>query len=273
MRKQAREHQRAPAQLRAQRVRGQHPEQRPSRLPARSRAPPGRGGEPAPDPRPDARRPAGGAPPRLPGRGSSLRCGRRPRARRPIPPPGPAARPAAGSSERRASAARAFSRPGPRPARTLPPSRRPLRLSFQGLCAGPFGLLTTGAAFGNPAAEPASGWGAKGKSEWRLAGSPARWCWLAGGAAAQDAPVPLPLRAGSRPGRDRSPAGSAARRLQRSRPGQPSRGPAGAGRGSRYLVIAGGRPRIGIVALDILIVTPTLRESIRARAAPPSWTG
>ena len=97
---------------------------------------------------------------------------------------------------------------------------------------------------------------------------------LAGDAAAQDAPVPLPLRAGAALVEIATPQGAPLA-------GYSGRGPGNHHVGqlapveARALVIAGagGRPRIGIVALDILIVTPTLRESIRARAVPLELDG
>jgi hypothetical protein len=44
---------------------------------------------------------------------------------------------------------------------------------------------------------------------------------------------------------------------------------------ARALVVAGagGRPRVGLVSLDILIATPSLRDAIRERVAPLDLDG
>jgi hypothetical protein len=97
---------------------------------------------------------------------------------------------------------------------------------------------------------------------------------LAAGAAAQDEPVPLPLRAGAARVEIATPEGAPLA-------GYGDRGPGNQHQGelapveARALVMAGagGRPRVGLVTLDILIVTPELREKIRERAAPLELDG
>ena len=93
-------------------------------------------------------------------------------------------------------------------------------------------------------------------------------------AAAQEAPLPLPLRAGAAVVKIATPEGAPLA-------GYADRGPGNHHQGeiapveARALVVAGvgGRPRIAIVALDILIVTPALRQAIRERAAPLELDG
>jgi len=97
---------------------------------------------------------------------------------------------------------------------------------------------------------------------------------LTSSATAQEAPVPLPLRAGAAVVKIATPPGAPLA-------GYGDRGPWNHHEGelapveARALVVAGagGRPRLGIVALDILIVTPTLRQAIRERAAPLELDG
>ncbi len=91
---------------------------------------------------------------------------------------------------------------------------------------------------------------------------------LASRAAAQDAPVELPLRAGAAAVPIAVPEGAPLAGLS-------GRGPFNHNQGqlapveARALVIAGrgGHPRVGLVTLDILIVTPPLRQAVRKRAA------
>ncbi len=93
-------------------------------------------------------------------------------------------------------------------------------------------------------------------------------------ATAQHEPSGLPLRAG---------AAVVAISLPEGAPlgGYGGRGPSNHSEGqlapveARALVIAGrgGRPRVGIVTLDILIVTPALREAVRELAAPLELDG
>jgi neutral ceramidase len=97
---------------------------------------------------------------------------------------------------------------------------------------------------------------------------------LAGGAGAQDEPAALPLRAGAALVKIETPEGAPLA-------GYSDRGPGNRHQGelapveARALVMAGagGRPRVGLVVIDILIVTPTLREAIRERAAPLELDG
>jgi hypothetical protein len=97
---------------------------------------------------------------------------------------------------------------------------------------------------------------------------------LTSGAAAQEAPAPLPLRAGAAVVKIATPEGAPLA-------GYADRGPGNRHQGelapveARALVVAGvgGRPRVGIVALDVLIVTPALRQAIRERAAPLELDG
>ena len=97
---------------------------------------------------------------------------------------------------------------------------------------------------------------------------------LAGGAAAQDEAVPLPLRAGAAVVKIATPEGAPLA-------GYADRGPGNRHDGelapveARALVVAGagGRPRVALVALDILIVTPALRQAVRERAAPLELDG
>jgi hypothetical protein len=97
---------------------------------------------------------------------------------------------------------------------------------------------------------------------------------LAGGAAAQDEAVPLPLRAGAALVEIETPQGAPLAGYSNRGPGNHHQGEL-APVEARALVMAGvgGRPRVGLVTLDILIVTPTLREAIRARAAPLELDG
>jgi hypothetical protein len=91
---------------------------------------------------------------------------------------------------------------------------------------------------------------------------------LARGVAAQDEPRALPLRAGAAVVAIATPEGAPLA-------GYARRGPANrhvsalAPVEARALVVVGqgGRPRVGLVALDVLIVSPALREAIRARTA------
>ena len=97
---------------------------------------------------------------------------------------------------------------------------------------------------------------------------------LTGSAAAQDEPVGLPLRAGAAVVKIAAPKGTPLA-------GYSQRGPFNRSQGeiapveARALVVVGqgGRPRVGLVALDILIVTPTLRQAIRERVAPLDLDG
>ena len=97
---------------------------------------------------------------------------------------------------------------------------------------------------------------------------------LAGAAGAQDEPSSLPLRAGAALVEIETPEGAPLA-------GYGDRGPGNRHQGelapveARALVVAGvgGRPRVALVALDILIVTPSLREAIRERAAPLELDG
>ena len=91
---------------------------------------------------------------------------------------------------------------------------------------------------------------------------------LAGSAAAQDEPVGLSLRAGAAVVEIAVPEGTPLA-------GYGGRGPGNHNQGrlapveARALIVAGrgGRPRVGLVTLDVLIVTPALRQAIRERAA------
>jgi hypothetical protein len=97
---------------------------------------------------------------------------------------------------------------------------------------------------------------------------------LASAAGAQDQPSALPLRAGAAFVKIKTPPGAPLA-------GYGDRGPGNHHQGelapveARALVVAGagGRPRLALVALDILIVTPALREAIRERAAPLELDG
>jgi len=97
---------------------------------------------------------------------------------------------------------------------------------------------------------------------------------LTGSAAAQDEPVALPLRAGAAVVKIATPVGAPLAGYGKRGPGNRHDGEL-APVEARALVVAGagGRPRVGLVALDILIVTPMLRQAIRERAAPLELDG
>jgi hypothetical protein len=105
-----------------------------------------------------------------------------------------------------------------------------------------------------------------------LAGLLALAC--AGGARAEEAPVELPLRAGAAVVAVEVPEGAPLA-------GYSERGPFNHHQGglapieARALVIAGrgGRPRLALVTLDILLVTPPLRAALRELAAPLELDG
>ena len=140
-------------------------------------------------------------------------------------------------------------------------------------------VVTSGAAFGNPAAGRLGDPGC-GSSSPRRPGMALRLAAgalalaLTSSAAAQDGPVSLPLRAGAAVVKIATPEGAPLA-------GYGKRGPSNRHEGelapveARALVIAGagGRPRVGLVALDVLIVSPALRQAIRERAAPLELDG
>jgi hypothetical protein len=97
---------------------------------------------------------------------------------------------------------------------------------------------------------------------------------VAGGAPAQEPPPPLPLRAGAAVVGIAVPEAAPLAGYARRGPGNRHRGQL-APVEARALVVAGagGRPRVGLVVLDLLIVTPALRDAIRARALPLELDG
>ncbi len=97
---------------------------------------------------------------------------------------------------------------------------------------------------------------------------------LTSSAAAQDLPIPLPLRAGAAVVKIATPEGAPLAGYGKRGPGNRHDGEL-APVEARALVIvgAGGGPRVGLVALDILIVSPALRQAIRERAAPLELDG
>ena len=93
-------------------------------------------------------------------------------------------------------------------------------------------------------------------------------------AAAQEEPVPLPLRAGAAVVKIATPEGAPLAGYGNRGPGNHHHG-ALAPVEARALVVAGagGGPRLALVTLDVLIVTPTLRQAIREHAAPLELDG
>jgi len=87
-------------------------------------------------------------------------------------------------------------------------------------------------------------------------------------AIAQDAPSPLPLRAGAAVAAIAVPEGAPLAGFSERGPGNHHTGQL-APVEARALVIAapGGHPRVAIVTLDVLLVTPPLRTALRERAA------
>jgi len=97
---------------------------------------------------------------------------------------------------------------------------------------------------------------------------------LTANAAAQDEPVPLPLRAGAAVVKIATPEGAPLAGYAERGPGNHHQGELAPVEARALVVVgAGGRPRVAIVALDILIVTPALRQAIRERAAPLDLDG
>jgi hypothetical protein len=95
-----------------------------------------------------------------------------------------------------------------------------------------------------------------------------------GAASAQDERAALPLRAGAAIVGIETPQGAPLAGYGKRGPGNRHQGRL-APVEARALVLAGsgGRPRIGLVALDILIVTPELRRAVRERVAPLELDG
>ena len=90
---------------------------------------------------------------------------------------------------------------------------------------------------------------------------------LAGSAAAQDEPVRLPLRAGAAVVEIALPQGAPLAGYNGRGPGNHNEGKLAPVEARALVVVGrGGRPRVGLITLDVLIVTPALRQAIRERA-------
>jgi hypothetical protein len=97
---------------------------------------------------------------------------------------------------------------------------------------------------------------------------------LAGGASAQEPPAPLPLRAGAAVVEIAVPEAAPLAGYSKRGPGNRHIGRL-APVEARALVIVGpgGGPRVALVAIDVLLVTPALRQVLRERAAPLELDG